>query len=180
MDFADRYPPYCQYYESWPVQGQMIVHLGITDTLPPEAVRSSIMTVLVDVYGAVYYLTPMNRHDDISRLLIGGRPEPGETYRAAVIRETAEETGYVVEPLAIVGYRHFHQLEPRSPKTDRPYPDFIQPILLSRVLEKDASLLIVGDELPGSFVDFTTAHTHIHAEQRLILDHIQLRLAQCT
>jgi 8-oxo-dGTP pyrophosphatase MutT (NUDIX family) len=114
----------------------------------------------------------MKQHDNISHLLIGGRSEPGETYREAVIREAAEETGYVIEPLVIIGYRHFHHLQPRSAQTDRPYPDFIQPILLSQVLAKDESLLITSDELPGVFVEFKTAYTHIRSEQRLILDRI--------
>lgn len=33
----------------------------------------------------------------------GGRVEPGETSREAVIRELAEETGLVVEPVAVAG-----------------------------------------------------------------------------
>jgi 8-oxo-dGTP pyrophosphatase MutT (NUDIX family) len=115
----------------------------------------------------------MSHADTIAHLLIGGRPEAGETYREAIIREAAEETGYVIEPQAIVGYRHFHQLEPRSPATDRPYPDFIQPILLSRVLSHDETCLIASDALAGVFVDFTTAYTHIDAAQRPILEHIQ-------
>lgn len=173
MEFIAHYPPYCQYYESWPVQGRMLVRLGLADALPPEIVRSSIMTFLVDMQSAIYYLAPMYYPADIAHLLIGGRPEPGESYYEAIIREAGEETGYRIEPLAILGYRHFHQLDARSSETDRPYPDFIQPILLSRALEKDDSLLITEDELSGIFVDFMTAYSHIQIEQRLILDHIK-------
>lgn len=178
MDFIDRYPPYCEYYETWPVQGRMLVRLGLADVLPPEGVRSSIMTILLDSQNAVYYQTPMVQPADIAHLLIGGRPGRNETFRDTIIREVGEETGYHSIPFAVLGYRHFHQLDPRSPESDRPYPDFIQPILLSRALVHDESLLIADDVLPGVFVDFAVAYAHIHAEQRDLLDRVEEVIAE--
>jgi uncharacterized membrane protein len=92
------------------------VHLGLSDALPPEAIRSSIMSILIDSYGAVYYIDPISANGDIAHVLIGGRPEPGETYQQAIIREAAEKTGAVIEPIAIIGIAIFINVSPALQK----------------------------------------------------------------
>ena len=80
------------------------------------------------------------------------RSEPGETPEYTVIREVAEETGWRVRPLRMIGFRHFFHLEPRVEGTDRPYPDFIQPIFAAQAVGFDAGRIIPGDHIPCEFM----------------------------
>jgi len=68
-----------------------------------------------------------------------------------------EETGWRVVPSGIIGYRHFHQLEPDSIGNDRPYPDFVQSVYAAQVGAYDENLLIQGDHLPAAFIAFNEA-----------------------
>ena len=89
-------------------------------------------------------------------VLIGGRPESGEIPEATAMREVGEETGWRIEPIRMIGFRHFFHLEPHVEASDRPYPDFIQPVFAARALAFDPNLLIPSDQVPAEFIDLAT------------------------
>jgi 8-oxo-dGTP pyrophosphatase MutT (NUDIX family) len=155
--------------ERWPIQGQMRVVLSLATALPPAHVSSSILSIVLDTDERVLYLRPTERTGSIHQTLIGGRPNPGDTPEQPIIREVGEETGWLVQPIRMIGFRHFFQLEPRSDQTDRPYPDFIQPIFASRAVHFDSTRLVPDDRIPAEFVDFAEAENRTDPAQRPLL-----------
>lgn len=100
-----------------------LLHLGGTAPLPSyfeiaeraapsgatglelDSTRTSARVVLLDEHGRVLLL---QGHDPLVPdvtfwFTVGGRVEPGETLRAAAVREIREETGSVVDPDALHG-----------------------------------------------------------------------------
>ena len=155
--------------EQWPIQGTLRLRLALATTLPPAHVSSSILAIVMAPDRRVLCLWPEDMSGSIAHLVIGGRPEPGETPGLTATREVAEETGWRIRPIRMIGFRHFFHLEPRSEKTDRPYPDFIQPIYAATALEFDESLLIPTDRIPAAFLDFQTAFHATAPAQRPLL-----------
>lgn len=152
-----------------PVQGELRVRLSLGSILPPADVSSSILAIVMNSCRQVLFLHPSTPSGSIAHVLIGGRSEPGETPEQTAIREVGEETGWQVEPIRMIGFRHFFHLEPRSEKTDRPYPHFIQPIFASRALAYNANLAVPGDLIPAEFIDFVTADGLTEFPQRPLL-----------
>lgn len=163
------HPHHAEYAESWPVQGNMRVRLSLAQTLPPEHVRSSILAIVLNTQAEVLYLWPSTPTGNIAHLTIGGRPNPGETPQQTAAREVAEETGWRIQAIAMVGFRYFHQLEPFNPKSDRPYPDFIQPIYAAIALCHNPDLLLPADHIASVFVPLTTAEHRLEPAQRPLL-----------
>ncbi len=163
------YPSHHECFERWPVQGNMRVRLSLAETLPPAGVSSSILSIVLNAKEQVLYLWPGQRSGSIAHLLVGGRPEASETPDQTVIREIGEETGWRVRPLRMIGFRHFFQMEPWSQKSDRPYPDFIQPIYAACALAFDERLVVPGDRIPAEFVDFAAVESAMDIAQRPLL-----------
>jgi len=163
------HPAHHESVESWPVQGKLRVRLSLAATLPPAEVSSSVLAMVFNATGQVLYLYPEDRTGSIAQLLIGGRPQAGESPEQTVIREVAEETGWHVRPIRQIGFRHFFHLEPRSPQSDRPYPDFIQPIYAARAESFDESRLVTADRLPARFMDYVQVEELIDLAQRPLL-----------
>jgi len=167
--FLNKNPYCCEFPEKWPIQGNMIVHVGLSSHFPPKMVISSILAIVINDENQVLYLHPNNNSGNISHVLIGGRPKNDESCEEAVIREVGEETGWLIEPMSIIGYRHFHQLDLRSEQSDRQYPDFIQPIFVSRALRYVRELIISQDILPAEMIDYERAASMIIPDQGLLL-----------
>lgn len=163
------YPSHHEFHENWPVQGNMRVRLSLAETLPPAHVSCSILAIVLDAHQKILFLWPSKRSGNISHLLIGGRPEPGETPRETAIREVGEETGWRINPLGMIGFRHFFQLEPRSEESDRPYPDFIQPIYAARAVVFEPDLLLPSHQIPAEFLDLSEAKRSIEAAQHPLI-----------
>src|SRR5207302_111510 len=117
---------------------------GLQPALPPADVTSSVRAIVMDAQGRALFLWPDKPSGSIAHVLIGGRAEGAETPQETAIREVGEETGWRIEPVRMIGFRHFHHLEPRREGSDRPYPDFIQPVFAARVIGFDANLLVPG------------------------------------
>lgn len=92
-----------------------------------------------------------------------------ETPEETAIREVAEETRWKVKPIKMVGFRHFFYTEPRSLKTDRPYPHFIQPIYAVMAESFDPSAIIPGDRIPAEFMEYAVVEKRIVESQRPLL-----------
>lgn len=155
--------------ERWPIQGSLRLRLALATHLPPLLVSSSILAVVFNCHSQVLFLWPTERSGSIAHILIGGRSQPGETPNATVVRELGEETGWRVKPGCMVGYRHFFHLEAQQEKSDRPYPDFIQPIYSALAVEYDKRLIVPGDQSEADFISFADAERSIDAPQRPIL-----------
>ena len=170
-EFLRAHPAHCEYDETWPLQPPVPLRarLCLTDELPPIEARSSILGIVVRVDGQVLFIHPQQPSGDIAHLLIGGRADPGETPEQALMREVAEESGWRVEPRALVGFRHFHHLGPLTPQmADRPYPDFLQPVYAAVADTYDARLLLSG-EAPCRFVESGWAEEVTKASHRPLL-----------
>src|SRR5262245_31322770 len=61
-------------------------------------------------------------------LNVGGRCQPGETVEETLLREVAEESGWVVHPLGVIGFVHCRHLDEQRPAWGRPAPDFVDPV----------------------------------------------------
>ena len=155
--------------EHWAVQGDLRLRLSLATDLPPPHVTSSILAIVVNSRAQVLYLWPSDTRGSIAHLVLGGRSIPGETPEATVVREVGEETGWRVVPVRMIGFRHFFHLGPRSDQTDRPYPDFVQPIYAASALEFDRDLLIPEDRIPGEFIDLATVECKIDPAQQPLL-----------
>lgn len=155
--FFAKFPHHCEYLETWPIEGTMQVRLGLASELPPESVRSSILAIITNDQGGVIFLYPDEDGGGISRFLIGGRPEGSESPTETVMREVREETGWQVVLGCIIGYRHFHQTAPQSERSDRPYPDFIQPIFAARAIHHDPSRIVAEDFIPWRMISRSAA-----------------------
>lgn len=169
QSYIEAFPAHHEFRETWPVEGEMTVGIGLTDAPPPAHVSSSILAIVLDTKNRVLFLWPSDRSGNISHLLIGGRPEPGESPAETATREVGEETGWCIVPAGIIGYRHFHQLEPKSKDTDRPYPDFVQLIYAARTVSHDSNLLISSDQISAAFLEFSDAVDSTDQEHRPLL-----------
>jgi hypothetical protein len=69
----------------------------------------------------------------------------------------------------MIGFRHFFHLEPRSEKSDRPYPNFIQPIFAASAIAFDFNLIVPEDKILAEFIDFTVAERMTDTAQRPLL-----------
>lgn len=83
--------------------------------------------------------------------VVGGRCEPGETIEQTLTRETAEETGWRVRPVAVVGFRHIRHTDDQRPAWGRPAPEFFDPLFAVRAEEFDRTLKGVN-ETPCEFL----------------------------
>lgn len=167
--YLEVHPAHHETFEHWDIQGKLRVRLSLTEELSPASVSSSILAIVFNRDRQVLFLHPSDPSGSIAHLLIGGRPNVGETPEETVIREVAEETGWRVKPIKMIGFRHFFHIEPRSPKTDRQYPDFIQPIYAAMAKSFDPKTIIAADRLEAEFMDYALVEERIEAGQRPLL-----------
>ena len=167
--YFEAHPAHHEMAERWPIQGEMRVRLSLGSVWPPAQICSSVLAIVLGSRRSVLYLWPGSPTPSIGHLLIGGRPKGNETPEQTVVREVAEETGWRVSPVRMIGFRHFHQLEPRSERSDRPYPDFVQPILAARAIAFDPGLVIPEDRIPAELLDLADVERLLEPAQRPLL-----------
>jgi ADP-ribose pyrophosphatase YjhB (NUDIX family) len=170
-DFLTRHPAHVELRDDWPLEpiAPLLARLALADELPPPHVRSSSLGIVVGSGGAVLFAHPEQPTGTIAHVLIGGQPEPGETPEQTLVREVGEESGWVVAPLALIGFRHLHHLGPPHPQmARRPYPDFVQPIFAAAAVAQDTTLLL-PDERPTAFVEAAWAVAVTNPAERPLL-----------
>lgn len=168
-DYLSAFPHHHEFSETWSLQGELRVRLSLSNTLPPAEVSSSMLAIVFDAQQRVVVLAPGKMSGNIAHLLIGGRPEPGETPETAIQREVSEETGWAVNPVRMVGFRHFHHLGPNVEGNDRQYPDFIQPIFAARTIEHRQDMVRPDDYLPWALLDYEQVEQIMEPGSRVLL-----------
>lgn len=100
----------------------------LTSDEPPLDLVTSVRALIL---GADIVLVFWD-HRSSPQLLPGGRREANESVLETLYREVLEEVG--VEPLHPVplGVLRYHHLGPRPADYAFPYPDFLQPVFLTR------------------------------------------------
>jgi 8-oxo-dGTP pyrophosphatase MutT (NUDIX family) len=112
----------------------------LADELPPRAFVGSVRAIVLRDNKVLLV------HSETPILSVGGRCEPGETIEQTLLREVAEETGWNVSPVAVIGFTHCHHLDGQRPDWGRPAPDWIDPCFAvlaetfdARLIEADAA-----------------------------------------
>lgn len=72
-------------------------------------------------------------------LSVGGRCQAGETIEETLLREVAEESGWQVRPIGVIGFVHCRHLDEQRPDWGRPAPHFLDPIFATTALQFDVA-----------------------------------------
>ncbi len=99
----------------------------LCDEVPPPGFVTSVRGIVL-VNGLVL----VQRDQDSLHILPGGRREAGEPPEATLHREIREETGWTVDAVSMIGFMHYHHLDPKPPNHPYPYPDFLQIVYAAR------------------------------------------------
>ncbi len=86
---------------------------------PPLPYISSVRAVILRTGSVLVQQDKDNRH-----IIPGGRREAWEVAETTLRREVAEETGWSLGPVTLLGFTHFHHLAPKPVGYSYPYPDF--------------------------------------------------------
>lgn len=117
----------------------------IADELPPRAFVGSVRAIVLRDNEVLLV------HSAVPILSVGGRCQPGESIEQTLLREVAEETGWIVSPVGVIGFIHCHHLDKQRPNWGRPAPDFIDP-LFAVVAESFDARLMDSTDCPCEFV----------------------------
>jgi len=126
-EFLNQQGVYTEIVERWHSGIQLRVRAYVTDTLPEQELvttvravvwKDSELLVIRDASGYVH-ITP------------GGRREPQESLEATLRREVAEETGWSIRNIGLLGLLHFHHVTPKPEGYRYPYPDFLQLVYMA-------------------------------------------------
>jgi 8-oxo-dGTP diphosphatase len=103
----------------WGDRMRLHVAAYLSDQLPPFAFVTSVRAVVLHRGHVLVQEDQHNRH-----VLPGGQRDEGETPEATLRREVAEETGWAIDRVALLGFMHLHHLDSCPPNYSYPYPDF--------------------------------------------------------
>lgn len=119
--FLGRYPSFGSWREEW-LGVPLEFRACLSDELPPRAFVGSARAIVLrgDKVLLIQSSVPI--------LSVGGRCQPEETVEQTLLREVAEETGWKVSPVAVIGFIHCRHLDEQRPDWERPAPDFIDPL----------------------------------------------------
>lgn len=119
--FLARHSPVVTESVSWGNEFRFRVASYLCDEFPPLGFVTSVRAVVL-LAGLVL----VQRDQDSRHILPGGRREAGELPEATLHREVREETGWTLDSVSVLGFMHFHHLDPKPPDHPYPHPDFLQ------------------------------------------------------
>jgi 8-oxo-dGTP diphosphatase len=137
-EFLNAHPEYVAETIEWgPLR--FAVRSFLCSAMPPPGFVTSVRAI-VSHQGMVLVV----RDPESTHIIPGGRCEPGEVWQDTLQREIAEETGWRILNMRLLGIRHFHHLSPKPPEYKYPYPDFCQIIYHAEAVEFDPTILDPG------------------------------------
>ncbi len=126
-----------------PLRFDVAVYLG-TD-LPPLPLVTSVRAIVRRDDSILVQQDRDSRH-----ILPGGRREAAEELEATLRREVREETGWSIERPTVIGFMHYHHLNPRPPDYAYPYPDFCQIVYAAWAVDYDESAVLADEYVMGT------------------------------
>ena len=141
--FLARHPSFGGWRDTWsgvPLRFRAC----LADDLPPAQFVGSVRAVVLRGDHVLAVGTP-------PIFSVGGRQEPGETIEQTLLRETAEESGWIVRPIAVIGFIHTQHEDAQRPAWGRPAPDFIDPLFAAEAVTYEPSRR-GNNETPGEFM----------------------------
>ncbi len=112
---------------AWGNQFRFHVASYLCDEFPPLGFVTSVRAVVL-----LDDLVLVQRDQDSLHILPGGRREAGEPLEATLHREIREETGWTLDSVSVLGFMHYHHLDPKPPDHPYPHPDFVQIVYAGR------------------------------------------------
>ncbi len=151
----------------WGEQMRLQAAAYLSDDVPP---MPSITSVRAVVLRAGRVLVQEDRHG--RHVLPGGRREQGEALEATLRREVAEESGWSLGPVTLLGFTHFRHVDPKPPGYAYPYPDFCWLVYVAEATCFAADAKVDdGYEVGTEFLPFEAAHAlPLTPCQRVFLD----------
>ena len=153
--FLSRHPSFGGWREEWDGV-PLAFRTCISDELPPRAFVGSVRAIVLHDDEVLLV------HSSVPILSVGGRCKRGETIEQTLFREVAEETGWKVSPVGVIGFIHCRHLDEQRPDWGRPAPDFIDPLFAVVAEAFDVMLMgstdskcefVLIDEVEGLGVD---------------------------
>lgn len=115
--------------------GKGTIELRLVDylspELPPDELITSVRAVLL---RGDKVLVVQDQHNK-QHILPGGRRDPGETVLQTLQREIGEETGWRIDNVRLLGFRHYHHLTPEPQDYSYIYPDFCQAVYVAQTAQ---------------------------------------------
>jgi 8-oxo-dGTP pyrophosphatase MutT (NUDIX family) len=121
----------------------------LADDLPAPACIGSVRALVLRDHDVLLV------HSSPPMLIIGGRCENGEAVEETLLREVAEESGWVVKPIAVIGFIHVRHIDDQRPDWGRPAPDFIDPLFAVEAVKYDPAM-VGPNENPCEFVPISS------------------------
>lgn len=126
--FIQQYTPIAEETAKW---AKGVINLRITnylsDALPPLQYVTSVRAIVLKDENVLVVRTLSGLHIEP-----GGRREAGETLMQTLQREMLEETGWTIEHIHLLGFKHLHHLTPVPQGYSYISPDFCQLIYAAR------------------------------------------------
>lgn len=142
--FLANHPTFDGWEEAW--KGvPLAFRVGLTSDMPPRDLIASVRAVVLKANDVLLV------HADVPILTVGGRPEGSETPEEGLVREIAEETGWLARPLGVIGFIHARHLDDQRPSWGRPAPHFVDVVYGAEATTFDAARRH-PDEWPCAFV----------------------------
>ncbi|PYE55785.1 NUDIX domain-containing protein [Deinococcus yavapaiensis] len=150
--FLAAHPTFDGWEEAWR-SVPLAFRVGLTHDLPPRDVIASVRAVVSKGRDVLLVRA------EVPILTVGGRPEAGETLEEGLIREIAEETGWLARPIGVIAFIHALHLDEQRPSWGRPAPHFIDVVFAAEAANFEPSRLHLG-EWPCEFVPIEQAARH--------------------
>jgi ADP-ribose pyrophosphatase YjhB (NUDIX family) len=120
----------------------------VSDQAPPLDLITSVRAIVLLRGEVLLQQDQANRH-----ILPGGRREEGESLDATLRREVAEETGWTLRSVRLLGFMHLRHHDPKPPGYAFPYPDFCWLIHLAEAVDFSPHVMLDdGYEVNSEFV----------------------------
>lgn len=165
-DFLSSRTPLVEATFSWGETGRIHVTYYLCNEQPSLGYVTSVRSVVFQADSVLVIRDAENSF----HINPGGSREQGETLEETLRREVLEETGWTISDISLLGFAHFHHLDPRPPNYAYPYPDFIWIIYVSQ-----ADKYLPEAKIPGIY-ELETSFRPIDEVRRLPLDKVQLML----